>query len=75
MRLKRGMMMHPPHCVAPKAAFPLPTHKQLENRTLLAVQCGEWKKYHHHEWQARCVIADDMVSNELTPDDEGYVAP
>lgn len=61
--------------VAPKAALPILTQKQLENRTMLAIQCGKWKKYHFPEWQAQCLREGRLVSNEVTPEDEGYISP
>lgn len=67
--------MSPFHNTAPTAAFPLPSQKQLEGQTLLAVQCGRWKKSSYHDWQARCAEADQIVSNELMPGDEGYISP
>ena len=75
LRLKRGIVMCPFHNVAPVAAFPLPSQKQLEKQTLLAVQCGRWKKYSYFDWQNRCLQADQIIPNELEPGDEGYTSP
>lgn len=73
VRLKRYLLMCRHHSVAPKAAFPLPTQKELADRTILEVQCGNWKKYSYSDWQRACVASRDLVSNELKAGDEGYV--
>lgn len=74
-RLKRALLMCRHHSVAPKAAFPIPSQKQLASRTVLAVQSGEWKKYSYSEWQRMCVLTGDLVSNELSDGDQGYLPP
>lgn len=75
VRLKRGLLMCRHHTVAPKAAFPLLTQKQLATRTVLEVLCGAWKRQPYSNWQKLCVQVGDLVPNELTAEDEGYISP
>ena len=63
------------HSVAPKAAFPLLTQKQLAGRCVLEVHCGSWKKHQYSNWQRLCVQTGELISNELDVGDEGYTSP
>ena len=75
LRLKRGLAMCKQQGQLPRAAYPILTQKQLASRTFLEVQCGRWKKYSTRDWQTRCVLADELISNALDNKDDGYISP
>ena len=75
LRLKRGLAMCKTQGVLPKAAYPILTQKQLATRSFLEVQCGRWRKFSTRDWQTRCLLADEIVSNALESADDGYISP